>query len=67
MVVGVEEIFPRVRSESSQNKKTLECDPRPSLMLTLSVPAGGAVTKMNDGKWPAIPTEYAISYLEMAS
>lgn len=65
MVAGVEEIFPRVRSESSENKKSLQCNPHPSLVLTLSVPAGRAVTKINEGKSPVIPNDYAISYLDM--
>lgn len=59
--------FPRVWAESRENKKTLQCNPHTGLVLTLSVPAGWAVTKMNERKSPVILADYTISYLEAPS
>lgn len=67
MVAGAEDIFPRARSESRENKEMLQCNPHTSLVLTLSVPAGWAVKKMKERKSPVIPADYAISYLEAPS
>lgn len=59
--------FPRVWAESRENKKTLQCNPHTSLVLTLSVPAGWAVTKMNERMSPVNLADYTISYLEAPS